>query len=89
MMYMYGVVNTIVVYITLWEWVFDGILMNGCYWMVVIITCEMPLHGHILCYDVCDIFHLKVKYVRKVRNYDNDLMRCNCIKLYCVILEYE
>ena len=31
MTYMYGVVNTIIVYIALWEWVFDGILMNGCY----------------------------------------------------------
>ena len=35
--------------------------------MVVIITYEMQLYGHIVCFDVCDIFHLKVKYVRKVR----------------------
>ena len=47
------------------EWVMIYRLCHG--WMVVIITCEMQLYEYIMCYDVCDIFHLKVKYVRNVR----------------------
>ena len=67
MAYVYSVRNTKFVFIEYYEYEL-GLNIDEwvLYWLI-----EMKLNGNVLCCIVYVIFHLKVKYVRKVRNYDD------------------